>query len=101
MISVLCQLIDFLSQPPVLGYPDFEQPFTLHCDASQEGLGAVFYQRQQGKSVVVVYGSRTLTAPEKKYHLHSGKPEFLSMKWAICEIQGLSLYLHQVLIWQS
>lgn len=82
---VLCQLIDFLSQPPVLGYPDFEQPFFIHCDASQEGLGAVIYQRQQGKLVVIAYGSRTLTAPEKNYHLHSGKLEFLALKWAICE----------------
>ncbi|KAK2908200.1 hypothetical protein Q8A73_009273 [Channa argus] len=70
---------------PVLGYPDFEQPFTLHCDASQEGLGAVLYQKQQGKLAVVAYGSRTLTAPEKNYHLHSGKLEFLALKWAICE----------------
>ncbi|KAK7879352.1 hypothetical protein WMY93_033866 [Mugilogobius chulae] len=28
---------------------------------------------------------RTLTAPEKNYHLHSGKLEFLALKWAICE----------------
>ncbi|KAK2883193.1 hypothetical protein Q8A73_022126 [Channa argus] len=83
--QVLCQLIDLLSQPPVLGYPNFEQPFTLHCDASQEGLGAVLYQKQQGKLAVVAYGSRTLTAPEKNYHLHSGKLEFLALKWAICE----------------
>ncbi|KAK7886457.1 hypothetical protein WMY93_026078 [Mugilogobius chulae] len=82
---VLCQLIDFLSQPPVLGYPNFEEPFILHCDASQEGLGAVLYQRQNGKLVVIAYGSRTLTNPEKNYHLHSGKLEFLALKWAICE----------------
>ncbi|XP_078798076.1 uncharacterized protein LOC111946953 isoform X1 [Oryzias latipes] len=82
---VLCQLIDFLSQPPVLGYPDFEEPFIVHCDASQEGLGAVLYQRQNGKLVVIAYGSRSLTAPEKNYHLHSGKLEFLALKWAISE----------------
>ena len=83
--QVLCRLIDFLSEPPVLGYPDYEQPFTLHCDASQVGLGAVLYQRQKGKLVVIAYGSRTLTVPERNYHLHSGKLEFLAMKWAICE----------------
>lgn len=83
--NVLCQLIEHLLCPPLLGYPDFEKPFVLHCDASQEGLGAVLYQRQQGKLVVIGYGSRTLTAPEKNYHLHSGKIEFLAMKWAICE----------------
>lgn len=83
--AVLCQLIDFLSQPPVLSYPDFEEPFILHCDASQEGLGAVLYQQQNGKPVVIAYGSRTLTNAEKNYHLHSGKLEFLALKWAICE----------------
>lgn len=30
-------------QRPFLGYPDFDQPFALHCDASQNGLGAVLY----------------------------------------------------------
>lgn len=44
--SVLEQLIDCLSSPPILGYPDMTQPFVLHCDASQDGLGAVLYQRQ-------------------------------------------------------
>ena len=83
--KVLCQLIEFLVDPPTIGYPDYEKPFILHCDASQDGLGAVLYQRQQGKLVVIGYGSRTLTAPEKNYHLHSGKLEFLAMKWAICE----------------
>ena len=83
--EVLCRLIEFLLHPPILGYPQFEDPFVLHCDASQEGLGAVLYQKQQGKLVVIAYGSRTLTDPEKNYHLHSGKLEFLAMKWAICE----------------
>ena len=78
--EVLCQLIEYLLHPPILGYPEFEQPFVLHCDASQEGLGAVLYQRQKGKLIVIGYGSRTLTAPEKNYHLHSGKLEFLAMK---------------------
>lgn len=61
------------------------QPFVLHTDASQEGLGAVLYQRQNGTMVVIGYGSRTLTPPEKNYHMHSGKLEFLALKWAICE----------------
>ena len=79
------QLVDALVRPPVLGYPDVTEPCVLHCDASQVGLGAVLYQRQQGKMRVIAYGSRTLSPAEKKYHLHSGKLEFLAMKWAICE----------------
>lgn len=34
---------------------------------------------------VIGYGSRTLTSAEKNYHLHSGKLEFLALKWAVCE----------------
>lgn len=85
-------LTDLLFQPPILGYPDYEQPFILHCYASQEGLGAMLYQRQQGKLVVIAYGSRTLTAPEKNYHLHSGKLEFLAMKWAICSVGSETIF---------
>ena len=77
-------MTDHLSSPPVLGYPNFEELFTLHCDASQEGLGAVVYQRQAGRIKVIAHGSRTLSAPEKNYHLHTGKLEFLAMKCAIC-----------------
>ena len=34
---------------------------------------------------MIAYGSRTLSPSEKRYHLHSGKLEFLVLKWAICE----------------
>lgn len=82
---VLEQLIHMLSNPPVLAYPDFDLPFVLHTDASEQGLGAVLYQRQEGKLRVIAYGSRTLTPAERNYHLHSGKLEFLALKWAISE----------------
>lgn len=74
-----------LCNPPVLAYSDFSLPFTLHTDASQKGLGAVLYQDQGGKLRVIGYGSRTLTPSEQNYHLHSGKLEFLALKWAVCE----------------
>ena len=69
----------------MLGYPDFSQPFVVHTDASQEGLGAVLYHRQDGKMRVTGYGSRSLTKAERNYHLHSGKLEFLALKWAVCQ----------------
>ncbi len=83
--EVLNQLVEALTKPPVLGYPDVTQPFVLHCDVSQVGLGALLYQRQQGKMRVIAYGSCTLSPSEKRYHLHSGKLEFLALKWAVCE----------------
>lgn len=79
------ELIDCLLHPPVLGFPDFTQPFIVHTDASHKGLGAVLYQRQDGKLRVIAYGSRTLTAAEKNYHFHAGKLEFLALKWAITD----------------
>ena len=78
-------LLDHLVSPPALGYPDFSKSFVLHTDASQEGLGAVLYQKQDGKIWVIGYGSWSLTKAEKNYFLHSGKLEFLALKWAICE----------------
>lgn len=83
--SVLEGLVDMLTQPPVLAYPNFDEPFVLHSDASEQGLGAVLYQQQDGKLRVIGYGSRTLTPAERNYHLHSGKLEFLALKWAVCE----------------
>ncbi len=83
--QALDQLIDCLLHPPVLGFPDFTKPFILHTDVSHQGLGAVLYQKQDGKRRVIAYGSRTLTAAEKNYHYHAGKLEFLALKWAITD----------------
>ena len=83
--KALEKLLDHLTSAPVLGYPDFSQPFVLHTNASQEGLGAVLYQRQDGKMRVIGFWPRSLTKAERNYHLHSGKLEFLALKWAVCE----------------
>jgi len=50
-----------MTKLPILGYTHLTQPFSLHTDASQDGLRAVLYQRQNDKMVVIGYGSRTLT----------------------------------------
>ena len=82
---VLEDLLSCLTNPPVMGFPDHEQPFILHTDASKDGLGAVLYQQQNGKMRVIAYASRTLSTAEKNYNLHSGKLEFLALKWAVTE----------------
>ena len=73
------------TSPPVMAYPNFEEPFLLHTDASETGLGAVLYQQQNGVLWVIAYGSHTLSPLEWNHHLHSGKLEFLALKWSICE----------------
>ena len=78
-------LVDCVTRPPVMAFPNFSKPFVLHTDASHEGLGAVLYQEQDRKLKVIGYASRTLTPAEKNYHLHAGKLEFLALKWAVTE----------------
>ena len=86
------EVVEYLQSPEVIAFPDFNIPFMVHCDASQSGLGAVLYQNQQNKIRVISFASRTLTPAEKNYHLHSGKLEFLALKWAITE--KFNDYLH-------
>ena len=78
-------LIDHLTSPPIMAYPNFSQPYIVHTDASKEGLGAVLYQKQDGHSRVIAYASRSLSVAEKNYYFHAGKLEFLALKWAITE----------------
>ena len=83
--DILKGLIHHLINPPIMAYSDFTKPFVLHTDASELGLGAVLYQRQEGHLRVIAYVSRALTTAEKNYKLHAGKLEFLALKWAICD----------------
>ena len=38
--SALEILIDLMTSAPVMAYPDFQKPFTLHTDASRDRLGS-------------------------------------------------------------
>ena len=76
-------LITHLTNPPVLAFADYAQPFILHTDASSSGLGAVLYQMQDGTKRVIAYASRSLRQGEKNYPAH--KLEFLALKWAVVE----------------
>ena len=65
---VLEELVEHLSNPPVMAYPDFSNAFTLHTDASNDGLGVVLYQNQDGVMGVIAYASGAQSPTEKKYH---------------------------------
>ena len=68
----------------VLAFADYTNKFLLETDASKEGLGTVFSQKQaDGQYHPVTFGSQALMAHEKNYH--SIKLEFLVLKWAVTE----------------
>ena len=71
------------TESSILAYADFKAPFTLHTDASGDGLGAVLYQVQEAKKRVIAYASQSLTRSERNYPVH--KLEFLALKWAITD----------------
>ena len=81
--EALDQLLHHLTVPPLLAYPDFNNSFILHTDASTKGLGCTLYQEQEGKLRILGFGSRTLLKAETRYH--SSKLEFLALKWAVCD----------------
>jgi hypothetical protein len=75
-----------LSSAPVLAFADFTLPFILETDASNDGLGAILSQEQDGRKRVIAYASRRLRPTEQNdMNYSSMKLEFLAMKWAITE----------------
>ena len=69
---------------PVLVFPDFDKPFLLETDASEERLGAVLSKKQSDRWYhPVAFGSHFLTPVERNYH--SSKLEFLTLKWSVTE----------------
>ena len=77
------QLKTMCVSTPILAYPNYQLPFSLHTDSSTDGLGAVLYQKQDGKMRVIAYASRSVSKAEANYPAH--KLEFLALKWAVCE----------------
>jgi hypothetical protein len=55
-----------LTVTPYLTMPNMEKPFSIYCDASDQGLGYVLMQDGH----VVVYASRQLRKLEEKYPTH-------------------------------
>ena len=75
------RLKELLTSPPVLAFPNFEQPFILETDASGLGLGAVLCQEQDDGTIrPIAYASRTLQKHERNYGI--SELEALAVVWA-------------------
>ena len=56
-----------LISPPILVAPNWELPFELSCDASNEALGAMLGQRHDSLPRVIAYASKTLDRAQRNY----------------------------------
>ncbi|KAK7938602.1 hypothetical protein WMY93_001928 [Mugilogobius chulae] len=75
-----------LTQAPVLAYAHYDKPFIVYTDASNQGLGAVLSQLQDGHERVIAYASRSLHPTEQNDANYSSfKLELLALKWAVTE----------------
>ena len=52
---------------PILAYPTRTGKFILQTDSSGYGIGAILSQEQEGREVVIVYGSKTLSKSQQNY----------------------------------
>ena len=70
----------------MLAYPDYTKPFIVEVDASNDGLGAVLSQEQDGRVRPIAYASRALRGAERNMENYSSrKLELLALKWAVTE----------------
>lgn len=56
-----------LTSAPVISCPDFSLPFTIHCDASNVGIGGVLTQVFDSEEHPVSFFSRCLNVHERNY----------------------------------
>lgn len=93
-----------LTSAPVMSCPDYNKPFIIQCDASNEGIGAVLCQKSVDSDQPVAYISRKLNDCEKRYT--ASEKELLSVVYAIEKfrpyIDGVHFTVitdHRALLW--
>jgi hypothetical protein len=72
---------EVMSTYPVLSLPDFGIPFTLECDASGEGIGAMLMQNWNPLD----YRSQKLRGPELLYNIYN--KEMLAIMHAVAKFR--------------
>lgn len=60
-------LKNILTSQPLLQFPNFNEPFILTTDASNDAIGSILSQGVVGKDLPIAYYSRTLNSAERNY----------------------------------
>ena len=75
-----------LTSPPVLAFPIYTKPFIVEVNASNDGLGAVLSQEQNGQVRPKAYASGALRGAERNMDNYSSrKLELLALRWAVTQ----------------
>ena len=79
-----------LSSAPILSFPNFQEPFVLDTDASDNGIGAVLSQiGNDGKERAISFFSRSLSKAERNYS--TTRKELLAF---VCAVEHFRCYLY-------
>lgn len=69
-----------ITNPPVLQFPDFTQPFVLTTDASDFAIGSILSQGKIGEDKPIAFASRSLSTAEINYS--TIEKELLAIVWS-------------------
>ena len=61
------ELKSLLTTAPIMRRPNWDLPFKVMCDASDQAMRAILGQRDKGKPYVIYYASKTLNEAQKNY----------------------------------
>jgi len=81
-----------LTNSPVLAYPDFNLPFIVDCDASDNGVGASLSQIQDGIERPIAFAAKALHGAQRNYTVY--QKEMLALTWALDHFEPY-IYSHE------
>ena len=75
------ELKRLLISAPIVRRPNWELPFEVMCDASDQAMGVILGKRYEGKPYVIYYASKTLNEAQKNYT--TTEKELLAVSFAL------------------